>query len=130
MRWTQSAGMVRWRRIDPRFSEILSGGVGLVRWCRFGMWDETWDFLTNTRPLKVEVAQGLGRNTSRSARQNWCHINRILADVKRNFRNVILKCFSHRWKPHKNVSCHLASWLIRGGCVATCNPKRHHAAVC
>jgi hypothetical protein len=45
MRWMHSVGMVRWRRIHPDLNEILSGGVGLVRWCRFGMWDETWDLL-------------------------------------------------------------------------------------
>ncbi len=36
--------MVLWCRFSPSFSETLSGGVGLVRWRRFGMWDETWDF--------------------------------------------------------------------------------------
>ena len=34
----------RWRQIHPVSNEISSGGVGLVRWCRFGMWDEPWDF--------------------------------------------------------------------------------------
>ena len=27
----------------PNLKEILSGGVGLVRRCRIGVWDETWD---------------------------------------------------------------------------------------
>jgi len=44
MRWLQTVGMVRWRRTGPDLKEVLSGGVGFVRWCRFGMWDETWDF--------------------------------------------------------------------------------------
>ena len=30
-------------RTGPDLTENLSGGVGLVRWCRIGMWDETWD---------------------------------------------------------------------------------------
>ena len=44
MRWLHSVGLVRWRRIHPEVKENLSGGVRLVRWCRFGMWDEPWDF--------------------------------------------------------------------------------------
>ena len=44
MRWLHSVGMVRWCRIHPDLKENSSGGVGFVWWCRFGMWDETWDF--------------------------------------------------------------------------------------
>jgi hypothetical protein len=29
--------------------------VGLVRWCRFGMWDEAWDFLNRNRRVRVRV---------------------------------------------------------------------------
>jgi hypothetical protein len=36
--WSGGVGSVR----DSLIS--MSGGVGFVRWCRFGMWDETWDF--------------------------------------------------------------------------------------
>jgi hypothetical protein len=45
MRWTQSVGMVPRRRFGPRISEILSGDVDLLSGCRFGKWDETWNFL-------------------------------------------------------------------------------------
>jgi hypothetical protein len=43
MKWLQMVGMVRWRRTGRDLKENLSGGVGFVRWCRFGMWNETWD---------------------------------------------------------------------------------------
>ena len=55
MRWLHSVGMVRWCRIHPNLKENLSGGVGVVRWCRIGMWDETWDFLTRNRRVRVRV---------------------------------------------------------------------------
>ena len=38
----QTAGLVLSRRIGSRFPENTSGRVGLVRWCRIGMWDEMW----------------------------------------------------------------------------------------
>jgi hypothetical protein len=44
MRWMHSVGMVRWCRFGPDLKENLSGGVGLVRWRRIGLWDGTWDF--------------------------------------------------------------------------------------
>ena len=37
-------GLVRWGRNHPRIKEILSGGVGFVRWRRIGLWEEMWDF--------------------------------------------------------------------------------------
>jgi len=36
-------GLVRWCRNHPRIKENLSGGVGFVRWCWIGLWDEMWD---------------------------------------------------------------------------------------
>jgi hypothetical protein len=36
-------GLVRWGRNHPRIKENLSGGVGIVRWRRIGLWDEMWD---------------------------------------------------------------------------------------
>jgi hypothetical protein len=36
-------GCVWWCRNHPRIKENLSGGVGFVRWCRIGLWDEMWD---------------------------------------------------------------------------------------
>ena|ERR1035438_6529691 len=42
--------MVRWRRTGPNLKEILSGGVGFVRWRRIGMWDETWDHCLLSQP--------------------------------------------------------------------------------
>ena len=42
-RWRDSVGIVWWGRIHPNLKENLSVGVGLVRWRRFGLWDETWD---------------------------------------------------------------------------------------
>jgi hypothetical protein len=56
MRWELTVGLVRWRRIGPKISESLSGGVGFVRWCRDGMWDETWDFLAWPTVVELSVA--------------------------------------------------------------------------
>ena len=47
MRWLQTVGMVRLGRIHLDLKENLSGGVGFVRLCRIGLWDETWDLATN-----------------------------------------------------------------------------------
>jgi len=55
MRWMHSVGMVRWCRFGPDLKEDLSGGVGLVRWCRIGVRDETWDFLSGNRRVRVRV---------------------------------------------------------------------------
>jgi hypothetical protein len=43
-RGMHTVGLVRWGRNHPRIKENLSGGVGFVRWCRNGLWDEMWDF--------------------------------------------------------------------------------------
>ena len=53
MRWLHSVGLVLWRRFSPDLKEILSGGVGLVRWCRNGLWDETWDFRRQSCSVEV-----------------------------------------------------------------------------
>jgi hypothetical protein len=55
MRWLQTVGLVRWGRNHPDLKETLSGGVGLVRWCRIGLWDFPWDFLNGNR-VRVRVA--------------------------------------------------------------------------
>ena len=55
MRWLQTVGLVRWGRNHPELKETLSGGVGLVRWCRIGLWDFPWDFLNGNR-VRVHVA--------------------------------------------------------------------------
>jgi hypothetical protein len=36
-------GMVRWGRNHPDFKEKSSGGVGLVRWGRIGLWEGMWE---------------------------------------------------------------------------------------
>ena len=36
-------GLVRWGRNHLRIKENLSDGVGFVRWCRIGLWDEMWE---------------------------------------------------------------------------------------
>jgi hypothetical protein len=55
MKWLQTVGMVRWHRIHPDLKENLSGGVGLVRWCRIGLWDFSWDFLNDNRRVRVHI---------------------------------------------------------------------------
>ena len=65
-----SVGMVRWCRFGPDLKENLSGGVGLVRWCRIGLWDETWDFLSGNRRVRVRVGEPKS-TTSESRLQMW-----------------------------------------------------------
>jgi hypothetical protein len=36
-------GLVQWGRNHPDFKENLPGGVGFVRWCRIGLWEEAWE---------------------------------------------------------------------------------------
>jgi hypothetical protein len=55
MRWMHSVGRVRWRRIHPDLEENFSGGVELVRWRRFGLWDETWDFLNENHLVRARL---------------------------------------------------------------------------
>jgi hypothetical protein len=38
MKWEQAVGVVRRGRIH------LDLKMEMVRWCRIGLWDETWDF--------------------------------------------------------------------------------------
>ena len=36
-------GLVQWGRNHPDFKENLPGGVGFVRWCWIGLWEEAWE---------------------------------------------------------------------------------------
>jgi hypothetical protein len=67
MRWMHSVGMARRCWFRPRFSEILSDGVGLVRWCRFGMWDETWDCESTRTSIANETINPLANDVGVSA---------------------------------------------------------------
>ena len=48
----------------------LSGGVGLVRRCRFGMCDETWDLWIDTNVAFVSKFRPTRTGLSATMRQN------------------------------------------------------------
>jgi len=97
MRWMQTVGMVRWRQIHPDLKEILSGDVGLVRWCRIGMGDETWDFLNGNHRVRVRFG---------GPRQQIC------------YRSLAAGVNSTGSDPRPEATCDLASFRGSSRCVS------------